>query len=345
MKTKGNQSKVFILCAVFFVSVSLIAQQNEIKISAQTDDTDSTSTSHYFSTIFDVEDVGKMHEKLDSILSTLDEKLDKSIRVMAFSNDSLFNRFNFDFDGPLDSLFSSFHWGMDENRIQRLLDSYGGKQGRNAWNWDDSYLDSLSREGFDVRIQRDSVYEDGRVVIKNEVIVEGKGEDGESKVIQRFLNQKDNNRSVQDHMHRFGIRHPEEHIAVEENKMRLKTKDEKHRYVEKISISHADILVKGGISPKVITAPALEPKNVEIKIDVKEEFNKKIKTIGMSMQFDDTNDLHVLLLAKDGQRLFEEKLKKFTGTYHKDIEINEAFSPYYFVVIRDKRMFGRLIHQ
>ncbi|MGQ1786389.1 hypothetical protein [Saccharicrinis sp. GN24d3] len=349
MKLKKIKTVVVMLLAAIFVPISILAQQNEVKITVHKDGSDSTLKNSFYSTMFDVQDLGKMHEKLDSIFSTLDKDLDKKIKVMAFNADSMRKHFNFntdfDFKHGIDSMFTFRKLSLDDKRIEKIIDSYHRKPGKRVWVLDEKYLDSLHHKGMNIKVKMDSVTENGRTVIKKEILIEGKGKDGEPIVIKRYNDSDEEREDIIAYHQKHGVKHPGEHVIIEKNNKRLRPGDYEHKHVEEIAISDAEILVKGGISPKVITAPALKPKNIEVNIKVKEEFGKQVKTIGMSLDFEDKEDLQVLILARDGQVVFDETLKNFSGTYIKDIEINEAISPYYFVVIRDKKMFGRLIQE
>ena len=348
MKANKTKTGMLVLLTAVLIPMSIFSQQEDVKIMVRNEGVDSTLKNRFFSTTFDVEDLGEMHRKLDSVFSTFDADLEKKIKVMAFSTDSMFNGFNFngdfDFKHTMDSMFSFHKFSIDDNRVEKLLDGYHRKPGKQGWVFDDNNIALLRQKGMDVEVKTDSITENGKTVIRKKMIVKGSG-DGKPIVIERFDALGGKEQELIAYSDSEAFTHPGKHIIIEHNDKRFKPSTLGHNHVKEISLADAEILIKGGVSPKVITAPALEPKNIEVQIKVKKEYGKEIKTIGMSMDFEDRKDLQVIILARDGQVVSDETLKKFTGTYSKAIEINEAISPYFFVVIRDKKMFGRLIQE
>ncbi len=134
------------------------------------------------------------------------------------------------------------------------------------------------------------------------------------------------------------------HIGIEQNSKLLKsaetTPEDKH--VREILLSDADILIKAGVSSKIITAPALKPTDAKVHFKVISKNGKQLKTVDVSLNFEERRKLEIKILDKNGRVLFEEIKKKFSGTYQTSIDMRDELSPYYFVAISDKRMFGRM---
>lgn len=132
-------------------------------------------------------------------------------------------------------------------------------------------------------------------------------------------------------------------IVIEQNAKLLKTEEANPtaKSIQEIVLSDADILIKGGISSKIITAPALTPTDTKVHFKVTSKNGEQLKTVDVSLTFEESRNLQIKILDKNGRVLFEENKKKFRGIYHTALEIKDELSPYYFVAISDKRMFGR----
>lgn len=135
------------------------------------------------------------------------------------------------------------------------------------------------------------------------------------------------------------------HIVIEQNTKLLKTVETNPRDkpVQEIVISDADILIKGGISSKIITAPALTTTDAKVHFKVTSKNGEQLKIVDISLTFEESRNLQIKILDKNGRVLFEENKKKYRGIYHASMEMKDELSPYYFVVVSDKRMFGRML--
>ncbi len=347
MKKRLNSLMLlFVITAT--IPLLLMSQHRELKVMVQEGENDSITQDGFFTTIIDVVDLDKMHQQLDSIFMQLDGRFQKRIKVMAFNRDSVFKDFDFqfDFDGDLDSIFEMSKLSSNDKRIDALLKSHQMEPGKQVWVFKDK--DGKGHEGVDVEVLRDSVTQDGRTVIKKRIIVKSKeGEDGESVIIKEF-NEEDlsGQGDVIAYRSKNAVRYPGKNIQVEKGEKFVKHSDKNagsSKVVDQIKLEDAELLERAGLSPGLITAPALRPARVEVQVKIKEEFGNEKKTVGMSLDFDDVENTQVYILDKDGHILFEEQKKKFSGKYQKDIEMNNALSPYYFIVVRGKNMFGRIL--
>ena len=343
------KSGLLVIIMAFIIPMSVFAQHKSVNVIVQKDGRDSLVTTDFFSTMFDVENVGEMHKKLDSIFATLGRDLNKRIKVMAFNSDSLFKEFQFnhqfEFDGSVDSIFSMHKLSTNDKRIDEIIKNFQLGPDKRIMMFDENNIDTALHKNMNIEIITDSVTENGKTVLRKEIIIKSEGEDGPV-IIRKFDGEEGKGLDeVLAYSNKKSIKSHGKHIIVEKGDKMFKgrgTSPEK-RIVQEIQLADAELLVKGGISPKVITAPALHPKNIQVNVKVKEEFGKEIKTVGMSMTFDDNKGLQVKILDSMGRILFEETRKKFTGTYIKDIELNPAITPYYFIVVRGKKMFGRML--
>lgn len=271
MKQYKLQTQWVFLLVAFNMALTVHAQDAETYFSLQNITADSAQTSNYYSTVFYVEDEGRMYQKLDSIFSALDTSMVISIRVTAYKGDSLVSHANInrgldlDLNGLTDSVYAQYKLKNMDSRIKTFLET-----GKSA---------------------------------------------------------------------------PDRHIVIEQNTKQLKTVGETptDTRVRQIFVSDAEILIKGGVLAKIITAPALQPTDTKVHFKVFNENNKKHKTMDISFTLKETKNLQILILDKKGRVLFEENKKKFSGIYHTSIEIKDEYSPYYFVAIGDKKMFGRMV--
>ncbi len=337
--------KIAILALLWavIIPVSIFAQQRELKVMVHENGIDSTMSNNYYSTMFDVDDISEMHSQLDSILSGLDESFDKKIKVIAFNADSMLSNFYFEanedfrFAGRLDSMLSMQKMSANDKRVHDLLKTHGVFPDRHILKRKGYDLDSTHYKNMDVEVTTDSIVENGRIIVRKKLIVKDDvvnraGKTGETENVLIFKNRSE-------------VGNKSKHIIIEKNDARFKPRNTSaiYNHIEEIVLSDAEILVKGGVSPKVISSSPLKVNKLESQIKVKQEYGKEVKTFGMSLTFEDKADLKIILLANDGRVLLEETKKNFTGVYAKDIEIEKTLSPYYFVAIRDKKMFGRVL--
>ncbi len=280
-----------------------------------------------WSTEFDVEDIRKMHEKIDSIFGHLDKDLNKRIRISAFDSIAgFYNGFD-DFNSMMDSSFThDFKMLGSDKRIEEILKRYqDGFNGRDIWN------DSLF-------INPDSTM---NLNIKTDTIIK----DGEQTIIQRITI---NSKGLEDMDKFFGNNEPftgAVHVNKESSSKRI-VNDNKlvsTDYVGEITLKDAEILNKGGISPKLIVSPALSPDKQEVRVEVENEDGKEVKNVIFILDFEDKATSELIVLDKKGNRVFEEKKKNFSGELNQKIKIIDSYAPYYFLVIRNGQLYGKKI--
>ena len=314
MKTLMLKSSLIAFAFAIIIPMSVLAQHKSVKVQVHNDGGDSIVSQSIFSTMFEINDLGEMHKKLDSIWATLDKDLKKRINIMAFDSDSLFNDFHFnhhfDFDGDIDSIFSRQKFSVDDKRIDELIKKFQKGSGKKMWLFDEDNLDTASLKNMNVEVITDSVTEGGKTIIKKEIIVKSK-DDG-SVIIKQ--NAQEGNKEVLAYSDGKAFETPGKHILIRKGHKAFKPKGvvAEKRVVEEIPISDAELLVKGGVSAKVIAASPLHPKNIEVNVKVSEEYGKKSKTVGMSVTFEDKKGIQVKILDAEGRILFEEVKKKFT---------------------------------
>lgn len=347
--------KIGLLVFLFtiFVPFSILAQQKmEVMLQNNGESICDSMHTSYRSTMFDLDNMDLMHKELDRIFSALDDSLRQKMNAGSFNMDSLarYFDFNFDFNGDLDSLMSIREL-RNNNKfldLDTLLKYHYGINDLNKISQEDNYnhFHPSPYSGMNIEVTTDTINEDGNVIITKKVIIvsndslhtnnsnEYKGEndvDSDGKVTNTY---------------KEGFRHPNKHIKIESGKSEIKTSgtSENKKYISNIDISDSELLVKAGISSKIITSPALKPSKVGVNVKVENKYGKEMKDTGLSIDFKDTAPIHVIILDKDGNNIYEERQKSFTGTYTHHVELNEILEPYYFLIIRNKKLFGRKLY-
>jgi len=348
MKTIIYKSVILCVLVMFVMSLSVIAQSKtkQIVIKQSEENCDTITSNQFWSSEFDVMDIESMHKKLDSIFENLDEDLNKRIKVMAFDFDSLPGGFSFfnDFDYNGDSIFEHFRFPSDnDQQLEELLKSNMSFFGNKGFVDFDS-IANLYKDSMDVEISTDSITENGNTIIKKKIIINGKGMDNNSPVI--IKNFKDDNGNDEEVVIAYDDRnitnHPGKHVKVSKIHKGLLPDDNTNLTVGDIPLADAELLMKAGISSKVITAPAIEPQS--INVNVEKEFGSEIKKVTFTLVFDDNKGFDVKVLDKNGNVLSNEKIKNTSGTYTKTIDVNEVMSPYYLLIVKNNKLFGRIIH-
>ena len=354
MKSLIFKSRLATLILAVITSISVIAQQNKVKVMFPSNKSDSISDHNFYSAMFDIEDIGEMHQKIDSILIGLDDELEKKIKIFAFNPDSAFKGFHFnhhfDFEGNVDSMFSSNNFILKDKRIEELLNSHCNKKNNKdlRFHYFDG-RDSIDLNNRHFKIITDSVVKNGNTVINKKIIIKDRGGvNDHSIVIKRFKDEEGRwNEEITELKNDHALRLPRGRKQMKKGCKQRKPimLRSKHKMMQDIPLSDAALLVKAGISSKIITAPSLKPSNVEVKVAVKTEFGDHIKTVGISVTFDDMEDLEVKVLDSTGRTIFEETRKKFTGTYTKDLDVGIDSGSYYLLMIRNKKLFGKVINK
>lgn len=345
-------SLIFLVAAI--MPLSIFAQNKQAKVMVKEYNemsSDSVSPLSFWSTEFDVDNLATLHSQLDSIFNELDEDFFKRVKVMAFRMDSLNDNgeWNFfddlDADANVDSIFNYFSkLSTNDKRIEHMIQS-----SHLQFNQEielDSLLNNTIKD-LDVQVYNDSTVENGKTIITKKVIIIGykNSQDNTNPAVVKSLNDKGDKEIIAYH-HKQAVEQEGKQIRIEKGDREIKRKgsDNNNMHFQEITLKDAELLVKAGISPKLIVSPALSPVNTQVNIEVKEEYSKKLKEVTVSLDFNDEKSMEVLLLDKDGNIISSEKNKKASHSYSKVIEVREGLAPYYFLVIRDKKLFGRKLN-
>ncbi len=350
MKKLINKSFILFALMISVLSLPVVGQTKtkHVIIKQSVDGCDSISPLSIWSSEFDFIDVESMHEKLDSIFEKLDEDLNKRIKVLAFDFDSLpeeFSHFNdIDYGINADSIFGKFRVSSIDKRIKELLKSNNFNLGDRGTVDFDSIANSIN-DSLSVEISTDSIMKNGRAIVKKKIIIDGKEMDEDSPVIiKKFKDDEGNEQEIViAYKDKKVIHHPGKHIEVLKGSSMPLIGEKRHKLIEEIPLADAELLVKAGISPKVITSPALKPKSINVDVEVEEKFDNKIKRVSLTFEFEDEKGIKVTLLDRYGNVLSNEKVKSTSGTYTKTVEVNEVMAPYYFLIVKNNKLFGRMI--
>jgi hypothetical protein len=343
---------IFLLAAL--MPLSIFAQNKQAKVMVKEFNemsNDSVLPLSFWSTEFDVDDLATLHSQLDNIFNELDEDFFKRVKVMAFKMDSLNNNEEWklfedlDVDTNIDSIFNYFSKvTTNDKRIEHMIKS------AHPTFTQEIELDTLLKntvKDMDVQVFNDSTVENGKTIITKKVIINGykNSQENASPAVVKSSDDKGDKKILTYH-NKQAVEQEGKQIRIEKGDREIKRKgsNDINKHFEEITLKDAELLVKAGISPKIIVSPALNPINTEVNIQVKEEYSKKVKEVTVSLDFNDEKPMEVILLDKDGNTISSEKIKKPSRSCSEVIEIREGLAPYYFLVIRDKKIFGRKIN-
>nr|WP_319398012.1 hypothetical protein [uncultured Carboxylicivirga sp.] len=316
---KGANLGSILFVALLILSCSTaMAQKKVVKVKVVTNgdsstvEVDTTLTNEVM--IFDFDDFDSMN--IDSIIQAHTKDLDQKMKVMAFKMDSLsdmdFN-FNFDFDSNMEEMQKEVERIMKEKGIE-MKDWEG-------FNMSDPHKmifigDGDGENTVDVESFID---EDGNhvKVIKKSVVVRGTGDEevnNEKKVIVKSL--KDD-------------------VPVKWNTKATIS-------VEPIPIEEVAFLQKIGISTKKLLNEPLKVKDFKIKLDKKIDNDIKHTFLHVECILPEGGKYDMEMIKKDGEVKMKEEKIPF-GEMKKEVEVQEDDSPYYLILSKNNKIFGRKI--
>ncbi|MBR8534856.1 hypothetical protein KDU71_04730 [Carboxylicivirga sediminis] len=244
---------------------------------------------------------------MDSIMDANREEIDKHMKVMAFTMDSL-NDFHFEFDGDMEKMHIE---------IEKMLK----EKGIELENMEEMHRNHImflrEKEGdFDIN---EFISEDGDVVkiIQKEIDCEVDGESGVKTIV----------------------------IATDDEKMPMHWK-EKHTHhmtvkVESIPMEDIPFLKKVGISSKKLTSEPLDLKDVKVKIEKIME-NEKLQTL-MHIECELPDGDYLLeLFNQEGDKV-KEKADIKAGPLKEELDLKKEEAPYYLILSKNNQLFGRKI--
>jgi len=310
-----KQYKIISACfAVFFallMSASGIAQQKHVVIKkTSSSESDSTETE----TISNFDSFKELYHRLDSLKGFGNDDVKSLFKIEGFSLDSMYKR-NFGFDMDFDSLFS--HNYFNEDGFEKFFDEFPSVSGSTFFFKHD--FDSISKDS-NVEMFIDTVKSDDGIKITKKVIVHSGGGNNNE------WNDLDKNKKVI-----IKSSNPEG-VGLEEGEV-----------VADLSLSDIGILKLGGISDKIITSSALEPEKVNIDVNVKAKDGMVVKKVNMILSFSKEANTQVIVLNKEGAVISKETIKNQKGELKKEVIVHEEEKPYYFLVVRDVKLFSKKI--
>ncbi len=304
---------------ILIVGFNLQAQKKAVKVKVIKGD--ETKEIHKDTTIVkeivivDVDGETKMIN-IDSIVNAHTGDIDKHMKVMAFHMDSL-SDMNFDFD---------FEHGEDIEKmhieIERMLKEKGVAM---------EELENVHKIGANNMI---FISKDGENTVDVETIV---NEDGEQvKIITKKI-----------HL---------EHIDGDEDHMTyvIKSGGDKHPMhwhsksdmpsvkVESIPVDEIAFLKKAGVSSKKLLNEPLKVENFKIKIEKKIENEVKQTLLHIECLLPSEGEYALEMIKKDGASKTSES-NIAAGEFKKEFELQKEEAPYYLILSKNNKLFGRKI--
>ncbi|MCU4165153.1 hypothetical protein [Carboxylicivirga caseinilyticus] len=317
---KSSLWSFMVLSMLTISCFSTMAQKKVVKVKVVTDGdsttvaVDTTITNEVM--VLDFDEFNSMN--IDSIIQIHTKDLDKKMKVMAFKMDSLadmdFN-FNFDFDGNMEEMHKEIERIMKEKGIE-LKDLEG-------FDFDDPHKMIFIGEGkgentVDVESFID---ENGNhvKVIKKSVVVRGHDEEGdndgsEKKVIIKSL--KDGE-PVEWHTKATIM-------------------------VEPIPIEEVAFLQKIGISTKKLLNEPLEVKDFKVKLKKTVENDLKHTLLQIECELSEGGKYDIEMIKKDGE-IADKEENIPSGQLKKEYEVKDEEAPYYLILSKNNKIFGRKI--
>ncbi len=357
MKSLNSKVIIAVLVIASLFSLKVPAQNTNstavIKELQNAKDDSVHSSLSFYSTEFEVNDLSVMHKKLDSIFNSLDKDLNKKIKVLAFKLDSVNKGFmlfqNFDFQMNMDSLMDEFSKRYaNDKRVEELLKKHLGTDVNSNMVFNDSLL-SGKNHIMNIEVMTDSIQDGAKTIVKQKIIIKSDIDTigNENPVIIEKVLSDDGTKSdvTISYQNKKEVIHPDYNVKVEKfDKVKKDAATNiRSEYIEEIPLADIDILLKAGIPARVIIAPELIPDKINLNVKSEEKFGHQKRIIALSLDFSNQSSMQVILLNNNGRNIFEENKKKFAGTYSHEIEIDESMVPYYFLIIKNGKLFGRLI--
>ncbi len=326
------KGKYIILPGMFLLGVvmgsEVNAQNNNQSIVIQKEysqrDTSSVEPMLNWGGEFDLSDIQNLHEKIDSLFRQMNGGMDMSAGFPAFDSlPGMFKGFG-DFDQLMDSSFmNELPMLGDERRLEDMVKHF------NVDPNDSVFL--KQHPDMDVNVKTDTIIKDGSKTI-----------------VQKITINSNNSKDLADLGGYFdsGIRMDNEVTPVQKEKAPNEIESSgqaSESCIEDITLQDAEILNKGGISSKLIVAPALKPNKQDVKVVVDKKKGKEVNNVCLSVRFDGKATTELLILDNNGNTVYEEKKKNFDGKLSHSVEVESSSAPYYFLVVRNNQLYGKKI--
>ncbi|GEM_PF-3605295 len=247
---------------------------------------------------------------IDSIINAHMIDVDKHMRVMAFKLDSL-DDFHFEFDGDMEKFHIEMERMMKERgvhlkELERVHDDHCNKM-----------IFIEGEEGnFDIE---EFINEDGDHVkiIKKEIHEENSDGPGAKKIIIRTDSEGDGSFWKDVHFHNNNVK------------------------VEAIPIDDLTLLKKAGLSSKMLLSEPMDLEDVKVRVEkiIDDKLEKTLLNIECNLP---DGEYEMNLINQVGEKVKEEKdIPK--GEFKEEFDLNKQEAPYYFILSKNNRLFGRKI--
>lgn len=318
-KKRSGLSVAFLIMAFCF-GMSTQAQQKSVKVKVITNGNNREITID--TTIVDDNvlfldfDDQLRSINMDSLFRAHSNDMEKIMEEMSINMDSFPNMdFNFNFDGDMEEIHQQIAKVLAHNgvKLENLGKLQSGTPHKKVLIGDDN------EQGEDSVMVQSFVDEDGNHVkiIKKRIRV-GDNEEEENTIIINSSDDGDNSRT-----------------KMPTNNMTIN--------VEAIPMEEISMLKKLGYSKKALFN---EPLNVEnFKVSIKKKIENDLKQMFVKIECqlpEDEGDCEMQMIKKDGGVKVKEE-DVLSGEVKKEFEVKQEEAPYYFILSKNNRLFGRKI--
>jgi hypothetical protein len=315
---KLTKAIVALFSFLILMSFNMQAQKKAVKVkvikSGDTTEIKKDTTVVNDVVIIDVDGESKMIN-IDSIVQAHTKDIDKHMKVMAFHMDSL-SEMNFDFD---------FEHGEDIEKMHIEIERMLKEKGIAMEELKNFHKNSANNMIF--------ISKDGDNTVDVETIVD---EDGEHvKIITKKIH-GDQLDGVEDHT-TYIIKSDDKHPMRWHSKSVMPSIK-----VEAIPVDDIAFLKKAGVSSKKLLNDPLIVEDFKIKIEKKIENDLKQTLLHIECLLPSDGEYSLDMIKKDGvSKTTESKIP--AGELKKEFELEKDEAPYYLILSKNNKLFGRKI--
>ncbi len=286
--------------------------------------------------------------RLDSFRNVLDTVVNKKIIVKGFNLDSVLSGIkvnNLLFNSFVDSVFFVLKKSNNINDVGKILKELKFLS-KPYYRIDGNSVRINLKPSDDLIIKYDTIRKIDKVIYKsmyfvfpkhtkpkfnNPLIVKEIIKQGNLQFVNMRVNEKTKYKDFN-----------KEHYEILSTRSSIKTGENRSkRYIIDIPVSDIKYLKKAGVSNRILDYRPLVPDAISAEVKIDDKFGLKQKSITLNFTFKEAQNTKVIIINNNGNKIFFQKMKDFKGTYSKKVYMNQEFTPYYFVIIRNKQMYGK----
>ncbi len=286
--------------------------------------------------------------RLDSFRNVLDTVVNKKIIVKGFDLDSVLNGINVNkllFNSFVDSMFLVLKKSNNIDDIGKVLKELKFLS-KAYYRTDGNNVRINLKPSDDLIIKYDTIRKIDKVIYKSMYFVFPKQTKPKFKdpLIVKEITKQGNlqfvNMRINEKMKYKDFN--KEHYEIILTDSSIKTEENRNkRYIIDIPVSDIRYLKKAGVSNRILESKSLVPDAISADIKIEDKFGLKQNSITLNFTFKEAQNTKVIIVNNNGDKIFFQNMKNFKGTYSKKVYMNKEFTPYYFVIIRNKQMYGK----